>query len=287
MNQTMKMQKSRPGPTESVTFTDGMLVTAEDLNAAMRYPLKVMQVLNRAYFGCGIVCGLDVKLQEPVQGVREAIVDAAGREVEAERKGSFVVQIERGVALGCDGHPIELCEPVDLDLSPDRCGCPAKDGTVKLIAIRRIEAPEPSPRNCGCGPGAGSEDGQCSRSREHVLVQAFDAGALPPGICMEPPVSEAVRAERRRRPDACECLKQCPSCDRCAEPWVLIATVGLNLQGVDVEGINRPGDAAKHGGRLYVKPVACVCNTDSGWGRAYEELLDRLNGLEQRLGAAV
>ena len=51
MNQTMKMKISRPGPIESVMFTDGMLVTAEDLNSAMRYPLTVMQVLNRAYFG--------------------------------------------------------------------------------------------------------------------------------------------------------------------------------------------------------------------------------------------
>lgn len=279
MNQTMKMKTMKPGPTVSVTFTDGMLVTADDLNAAMRYPLSVMQVLNRAYFGCGIVCGLDVKLKEQVQGAREVVVDPTGKEIEVERKGSFVIRIERGVALGCDGLPIELCEPVDLDLSPDKCGCPIEAGTVKFIAIRRVEAPEAPPRACGCGP-SGGEEGQCSRSREHVLVEAFDK--LPPGICGEAPAKQGE--SQHRHPDACECLKHCSSCDRCAEPWVLLATVKLEAKGVAEKGINNAADRPKHGGPIHIKPIACICGAEERWTALhdnYDNLLKRIVALEK------
>ena len=45
MNQTIEWKKTQPGSTEAVQFSDGMLVTAADLTAAMGYPLSVIQVL--------------------------------------------------------------------------------------------------------------------------------------------------------------------------------------------------------------------------------------------------
>src|SRR3712207_7968381 len=46
---------------ERVRFHDGMLVSADDLVAATDYPVSLLQSVLRAYFGCGVVCGLDLR----------------------------------------------------------------------------------------------------------------------------------------------------------------------------------------------------------------------------------
>src|SRR4051795_229533 len=106
----------RPMPVQSVKFKDGMVITADDLDTAMRYPLGVFQTLVRAYFGCGIVCGLEIR--DPGAGDYKP---AAGSDCIKLPQPNFTVCIEPGVALGCDGYPIELCAPVKLDLRPDPC----------------------------------------------------------------------------------------------------------------------------------------------------------------------
>src|SRR5262249_54950808 len=101
---------------QAVNFKDGMIVTADDLATAMRYPLAVFQTLVRAYFGCGIVCGLDVKQVTPAA--------PPNPNCPPPTNSNYMVCIDRGVALGCDGYPIELCAPINLDLTPDPCCTP-------------------------------------------------------------------------------------------------------------------------------------------------------------------
>jgi hypothetical protein len=271
MNQITKHKVSRLGSTEAVKFTDGMLVTAEDLNTATHYPLAVMQVLLRSYFGCGIVCGLKVTLPE---GIAE---------------GSLIVQIDRGVALGCDGYPIELCKALPFDFSPDPCGCPAAPGTeiVKYIAIRRSVAPDAPPRPCGCGPAAGESGQQCSHLRDWVHIQAFDGNDLPAGICMKPAVPAAGQPEPHVHSGACECMTHCPDCDPCADPWVLLATVVVNAETVTIARINAGDDVKEHGGPRWVKPIACLCEGEKLAATAGVErsrVVDqKLSGLDGRL----
>jgi hypothetical protein len=274
MNQITKGKISRPGSTEAVKFTDGMLVTAEDLNAATHYPLAVTQVLLRSYFGCGIVCGL--KVTRP-QGT-------------AER--SLIVEIDRGVALGCDGYPIELCKELRLDFSPDPCGCPAAPGTkvAKYIAIRRITATAAPPRECGCGPAAGEPGQQCSRFGDHVIVQAFDQEDLPAGICMQPRAPTGSEPKPHVHSGACECMTHCSDCDPCAEPWVLLATAIVNAETVIVERIINAGDdVGIYGGPRWVKPIACLCGAEGGYAkaaevnRAFEGINEKLKVLDDRI----
>lgn len=281
MNQTSKSRTkariSRPASTEAVSFTDGMLVTAEDLNAAMRYPLSVVQVLLRSHFGCGIVCGLEVSDPNRNRGRSEQKVASqteSGEHGEWRPERGFIVEVAPGVALGCDSYPIELCERVRLDLAPDPCGRPVEPGTLRFIAVRRVTAPEAPSRGCGCGPAAGDPGQQCSRHRDHVLIEAFDR--MPDGICMDAPVNYADPAGMRERPGICACLKQCARCDRCAEPWVLLAIVRIDAQGLVPEGINRGDDVRDHGGPSYVKPITCICD----WAERYESLVDRIDRLE-------
>ena len=285
MNQTTKSKMSKPASTEAVKFTDGMLVTADDLNAAMHYPLTVAQVLFRSYFGCGIVCGLEVTDPngEGKQGAGgEAAYAQQGASPGSEPKRGFVVEIARGAALGCDGYPVELCEKVKLDLSPDPCGCPITATVPRFIAIKRETAPEAPARSCGCGPAAGDSGQQCSRVRDHVVIQAFEEQHLPKGICMQ----GLPKPNGDARPGPCECMKQCPDCDCCADPWVLLAIVQIDANGLVAGRINHSEDVAKYGRPLYVKPIVCICGSESEWQKRYEALEERLGKLEKRAGAA-
>lgn len=212
----------------STVFSDGMIVTADDLGTAMRFPLELLQVLVKAHFGCGVVCGLRLH-QEP-----EKEID------------TFCVKVEPGVALNHHGHPLQLCEAVTLDLRPDPCDCdpPPKE---LCIAIGRV----PIPESCGDDGDDCDDKGQprCQhrRLREGVCVAAFvpdDISGV--AICQRP-----EKYDWSDKP--CPCLKECPDCECCCESWVLLGCVTL----VD----DRITKVDRHR-RKYVKPVECHCEPD-------------------------
>ena len=301
MTQTTKNSTSRPASTEAVAFTDGMLVTAADLRAATQYPLSVMQVLVRSFFGCGIVCGLDVSNSNEQAG-RAANPDCPP-------ENGFIVEIAPGVALGCDGFPVEICGKIKLDLSPDPCGCPIAGSQTRWIAIRRVTSAEPSGGGCGCGSGSGcgcgagggSSGQQCTRVRDHVLIQAFDT--VPAGACMLPPVKPvtakdaatgAAVAEKNPRESLCDCLQHCGDCDRCADPWVVIAVLEIKWDGgkdnkkdgIVAGSINRTDLVKTVGGRKWVKPIACLCAAESAQAarhQVFEERTDAIGKLDERV----
>lgn len=267
MNKTIEWKKTQPGSSEAVQFSDGMLVTAEDLTAAMRYPLSVIQVLLKAYFGCGIVCGLDLKDPAQAKATEARASEATNGEPApggtretghpAKRDLNFILTVEKGVALGCDGYPIEICGPLKLDLTPDPCRLDPKPRPM-FIAARRVTAAEAAARPCGCGPTGGEPAQQCTRMRDHVLVQAFEEKDRPADICWVPPAAKDAAAAAGPAPALtgaaaiCRCLKQCGECNCCGKPWVLLGSVMVGEQGLG------PIDTT---GRRYVKPIACVCDT--------------------------
>src|SRR5262249_19109204 len=159
---------------QTTKFKDGMVITADDLDTAMRYPLAVFQTLIRAYFGCGVVCGLEVSIKEP----------GKPKDPKDKRKPPVVVCIGRGTALGCDGYPIELCAPVILPLTPDPC-CDDPPKCV-CIAIRRITSDEAPRDDCGCSKDTDAPRYQCTRVKDHVEIQAFAHDDLPKGTCARP-----------------------------------------------------------------------------------------------------
>jgi hypothetical protein len=263
MNQIIEWKKTQPGSSEAVQFSDGMLVTAEDLNAAMRYPLSVVQVLLRAFFGCGIVCGLDLKnpAEKPAtDGTYGQPAPAGSANRPPECDPNFILTIEKGVALGCDGYPIEICGPLKLDLTPDPCRLDRRPKAM-FIATRRVTAAEAAARACGCGSSGGEAAPQCTRVRDHALVQAFEEDRLPADICRIPKVvtdgvdaarGEGVPAQRpTSAPTLCDCLKQCGECACCGEPWVLLGSVVVSEAGLGTIDMT---------GRRYVKPIACACD---------------------------
>ena len=274
-----------PMSAESVNFKNGMIVTADDLGTAMMYPVSLMQTVNRAVFGCGVVCGFELKPDPELCG-RTAPCDPCAKEGSDGNTlayPNFIVQIGKGTALDCAGLPIEICKPQRFDLAPETCGCDTEGGTV-CILVRRVSAPE-APRGDCCDP-AGAVPA-CSRQRDHVEIRAFTRDKLPDHVCMREPDRpsdddcgdqrasaptgasgataannpdnqgpEVVVVTGTRRPSLCDCLKSCGDCDCCGEGWVLLGCVELCAGGIKVESLvdNRPYQL-----RQWIKPIACAC----------------------------
>ncbi len=231
MSQTKLPSETRRTNVKSTIFSDGMVVSAGDLDTAMRYPVDLFQVLIRAYFGCGVVCGLRMH-EEPKKSTK-----------------TFCVTIEPGVALDRAGHPLQICEPVTLNLEPDPCSpCGAPEEV--CIAIRRDTTLE-SPRNDGDSCGESSTSGcQYGGLREGVLIQAFPGGSLPAQICKREPQTNAEIKRGLVKEKVCECLRECEDCGCCGESWVLIGCVKLGKCGIT---------EVHEEGKKYVKPIHCGC----------------------------
>lgn len=231
MNEKTYECKTKKTDIRSTRFSDGMIVTADDLDTAMRYPLELLQVLIKAHFGCGVVCGLRLH-----------------REPEGDGH-TFSVRIEPGVALDCHGYPLKLCEAVTFNLKPDPCHC-GKPPTDLCFVIRRETIPEsPSDDGDDCDD-QGQPRCQYRRVREGVCVAAFDPCACTistDAICQRP--GDDVCAK-----DTCQCLKECPDCKCCGESWVLLGCVTLDKCGITAVDLTR---------RKYVKPVECHCEPES------------------------
>ncbi|MFI0237579.1 hypothetical protein [Streptomyces sp. NPDC016845] len=186
-------ERTRPTGTDSVRFRDGMVVTAEDLDTAQRYAASLLKTVLRAYFGCGVVCGLDLRLKKP-----------------AGDRPATVLVVDRGIAIDCHGYPLELCRPVELDLAPDACGYGAPPDEV-FILLRRATSQE---KPCDCATE--DEHSDCRRVREHVMVKAVtqdELEALPGDVC---------RASEER--------DDCHGCDG-GKCWILLGSVGLDERG--------------------------------------------------------
>ena len=177
---------------------------------------------------------------------------------------NFTVCIEPGVALGCDGYPIELCAPIKLNLNPDPCCDPRPDEV--YIAIRR-QTSDDTPRqdcgcqsgNCGCGKSGngGASSYQCTRLRDHVEIRVFNKLKPPPGLCALPEKqtvgqqqgAPAGAVAQVVKPTLCDCLKTCSGCDACGE------SLGSARPREDPEtDRGRPTAASRHIARLSRPP---------------------------------
>ncbi len=232
MNELKIFDETRNTNIKSTVFTDGMVVNAGDLDTAMRYPIELWQTLINAYFGCGIVCGLEVH-----------------RDPNGSDK-TCCVRIEPGIALDCHGNPLQLCDSEKIDLTPDPCASEPWPESV-CIAIRRDTMPE-APRKDGddCDDN-GKTSCQYRRERELVRIKVFKPDELPKTLCALP---ETYSGSVKEEQSVCECLKTCHYWSCCGEAWVLLACVKIDLEECDVE--------VDDSRRKYIKPIECICKLD-------------------------
>jgi len=210
----------------STIFSDGMVVRADDLDNAMTYPASLVLTLVRAYFGCGIVCGLEVKAIENPSG-----------------KLGYCLRIEPGVGIDCEGYPLQLCKPLQVDLTPDPCAC-EKAPRCLYLAMRRDTVDE-APTKEAEGGDDGKPRFKYRRRRQLVHVKVFRPKQLPEQLCARETASPEGDAV-----DPCDCLKTCAPCNCCGPSWLLLARIELGDCGVTSV------DPAL---RRYVKPIECRC----------------------------
>jgi hypothetical protein len=251
MTTTIKLAHAvRPMALERVHFFDGMILTADDLEAERHYHLTRSRMINRAVFGCGIACGLEVE-KHP-----------------ADDPATRFVCIRPGTAFDCRGDPLELCRPVRLDLDPDPCKAPPER---VCILIRRRDGKPRSSDPCSCGKPAGDEP---RRLREEVELRVVDPRTTGlEGVCWTPPKQtpshdagdcDDHEPEPQPEHDLCACLKECESCEDGCEGWVLLACVDLTSADSDdcCPGPDRDRNriaAIDDSGRKYIKPIRCHC----------------------------
>ena len=237
--QPAKMKEKRVvTPIERVRFTDGMIVTADDLDTAMHYPTALLKTVLRSYFGCGVVCGLRLE-KDPRAGDGD----------------TYVLCVGAGVAFDCHGYPVELCGGIKLDLTPDPC---VVDETPELyIAIRRATVDEAPHDPCTCDTH--DPRFQCSRIRDVVVVKAF--AEIDATFCATEESTTASAecgcgggtgdggSSQPTIEGLCHCLKACETCDCSAESWIVLGKVTRGDNGISVD----------HSRRRYVKPIECMC----------------------------
>jgi len=281
---------SFPMRAEAVNFRNGMIVTADDLSAAMRYPVALMQAVNVAVYGCGVVCGFPLAADPELCG-RTGRCDPCDDD-SPETFPNFVVEVGRGTAIDCHGLPIELCGKVRVSIEPEICGGEVQPGEV-CILIRRREA-SGSPRgDCYTPAGEGAD---CARLRDHVEIRAFPSRKLPEHTCLrgDPPGgsggsggcgcsggrdpatdnanrsetaagipgagaggSDADSSEHRRWAQICRRLVECDPCTWCGEGWVLIGCVSICKGGIVRESLKDP-----YGRRRWIKPIEALCRRE-------------------------
>lgn len=274
MNKPMNLTVTKfPMRSTAVNFTNGMIVTDADLTAAMQYPVQLLQMTNRAVHGCGVACGFDFMPDPAFCGTPQPCDPCDSND--NELAFGFKLMIGRGSAFDCTGMPIELCEPVLVDVEPEKCGCSSNDTSV-CIAVRRVPAKE-APRGDCCT----ETPADCARVRDHVEFRAFPSGDLPDDICMRDAGGDkghcgcgageerpypTGRNEREHNP--CDCLKRCDPCDCCGDGWVLLGCVEMCKSGVMAKNFLRQGKEPSkvwkaqpevYEMRRYIKGIACHC----------------------------
>ncbi len=207
-------------------FADGMVVTANDLNRAMHYPVELFQTLVRSFFGCGVVCGLSVEHYSTANN----------------EDSKWCLVVHPGTALDCHGNPLKVCDRQILSLKPEPCYCGDLPENL-WIALRRCVVKEGPRDDADICDDQTQSDTAYGRAREYVEVKVFDPNDCDlPELCVK-------EANHYKPSQVCDCLKDCPD-PCCGESWVVLACVTLD----ECEGITNVVDYRK-----FVKPVHCHC----------------------------
>ncbi len=231
-------------------FADGMVVTADDLNAASAHPADLMRTLVRAAFGCGIVCGLRVTLNPD------------NDEARGPDANSLQIRLHPGTALDCVGNPLQICEDIVFDFKRDPCDCKPSTPEEVFIAVARCVVEEPAESD-DCTDPCADTSATGSRRRDYVRVRAFSSSEFTElqSVCILSDEDLRMMELRQKERDPCDCLKQClPCCTPCCDSWVFLARVVLDHEACQVKTIDQRW-------RRYIKPTHCLCGPDGIWER--------------------
>ncbi len=226
---------SKPGLSTLVRpkFGPGMLLQHEDLESLNTYTRELNRLMFRSLFGCGVVYGLVVKIEEDC--------------------GQTCITVGAGLALNCSGDPIYV--PKDLKVVIDPNCDPELKGPlfVELCPTAKCCAPRASM----CSADDDEMSSTCTREREGFEIRVVDKEPKCSCRC-EPPaqvkehksdcwcVDPELPCYAKHYEGICDC-----DCEDCADggcDCVLLA----RLSGPKGDPKNWK---AEHNVRRFVRPV--------------------------------
>jgi hypothetical protein len=131
-------------------FAPGMLLQHDDLEQLSSYTRDLSRLLFRSLLGCGVVCGLVVSGEE--------------------KCGKLMITVGAGLALDCNGDPIEV--PKDHTL-PAGDGCDTLPEQFWVVVCARTKSC--APRMAMCASDDDEPVSACTRERVRYEIQLLDA----------------------------------------------------------------------------------------------------------------
>lgn len=159
---------SAVGLLERPLYAPGLILEDSDLTAGVDYTRSLSRLLFRSLFGCGVICGLTVKVEEDC---------------------GLKVEVAPGLALDGCGDPIQLPRPLTIVLDKTHDVIPRPDATgqrgdpkirdfwVSLCGGEKRCAP----RTLVCD--ADEVEGATQHTRARALAEASIAFEWPACIC--------------------------------------------------------------------------------------------------------
>lgn len=187
----------------------GKQFTVRDMQQEQLYFLQRMALTNRALFGWGVVCGLDIK------------------------RSKYTLTVHPGLAMDCCGRQVLVCEEVPVCLEQLSKDCPGKDYAL-CLEYSECETQEiPLPAD-GCQSSCGQEH---NRIRDHYRIRLLPwnddcharvEDSMPCPDSQKRPAAEPPEAKcnpPNLHSHLCHHL-QCRECDCCACVVLAKVTVG-------------------------------------------------------------
>ena len=141
----------------------------------MEYTRDLSRLLFRSLFGCGVVCGLEVK--KPVMSC-----------------GKLIVTVNSGVALDCRGDPIHVPTPQSISIDPS---CGKKIPPKMCVLLKRAEK-SCAPRSAACSCDEEDASTVCTRERDCFEIRI--AEECPHDCACGCPEPEAAQPESKAGP---------------------------------------------------------------------------------------
>jgi hypothetical protein len=142
---------------ERPRYSPGLLLEDEDLTAGVDYTREITRLLFRSLFGCGVICGLDVKATLKC------------------KRTELHVEVGPGVGLDGSGNPLHVPKTQQLAYDPD---CEPMPERVWVVLCYKDKDCRPKDVSC-----SGDDDNRSehTRSRDGFVIKLYDG--LPDCAC--------------------------------------------------------------------------------------------------------
>jgi hypothetical protein len=148
-------------------FGPGMLLRAEDLDLLKDYTRDLSRLMFRSLFGCGVVCGLVVKVYGDC--------------------GMVIVEVGSGLAIACSGDPIYVPKDVKFPLHDD-CDDVSEGEQVWIMLCGKEKCC--GPRTSICASDEDDSPVECTREKDWYEIRVVTSP--PECVCSCLPDAEAA-----------------------------------------------------------------------------------------------